>query len=945
MADASTRRLRVHLLGEVTAYAGDDELALGPRRQRAVLVLLAMRANHTVSRSELIDGVWGDAAPASAEGSVHTYIHVLRRALSPAGKDVLAWTGTGYQLALGPGDLDVDLVEAQLRRARERASAGDRSAAADLIGECLTLWRGVPLFGLPGPFIETARMRLTELRYELIEERADLMLASGRHREVISELGEAIPGEPFRERLRAQLMLALYRSGRQADALAEFDTTRRLFIDELGLEPSESLVDLHLRILRSDPRLDSTIEPEPRTLSAVPAQLPRAVPDFVGRADELQRMTDWCAEAQSNGQALLISAIDGAGGIGKTSLAVRFARQVAEEYPDGQLHLDLRGFDPNQPPLTPSDALGRLLWALGSPSQRPEVDLQSSTYRSLLSGKRMLILLDNAVSSEQVRDLLPGEPNCLVLITSRNRLGGLVARDGARRLTLGLLTEAEALELLRRAIGHQRIDDEAAEAAELVRLCGYLPLALRVAAEKISAKQDSSLRDLVDNLSAERSRLDTLDAGDDEMSSVRGVFSWSYRSLQPDSARTFRHLGLLRGPDIGVLAASALIDKPASETQHLLEQLTDQHLLEKAENRFGLHDLIKVYSGELVVREESQEERATAMLRLLEWYHQSLVAANLCISPGYSPVAAIAKEIAYDLPRFDARESVLAWCKIEAPNILALTQYAASIGEYEISWQLPWLMAFHYYSTGLLTEWIEILTIGLSSSERLPDPEPRARMLMVLSIANSRIGKNDAAVDYLERALSLVRGTDKLDLIAGLLANLASTLREMKEYRQGIRYAQEAYELAMKAKSDYHIAGALDSLCELYVESRQPEKALLYTDIGLKAARAIGAPLNEANLLVNLAHAHRDLGDTEAATRGYRTALDILEKVGNRYHQALALMGLAELHRREARYDQAMEQAQRALDIFVLLDGEEAQVARTFITALATEGAPSHDRG
>ncbi|UMP06990.1 NB-ARC domain-containing protein [Amycolatopsis sp. EV170708-02-1] len=663
------------------------------------------------------------------------------------------------------------------------------------------------------------------------------------------------------------------------------------------------------------------------------------MPYFVGRTGELQQLSGWRAAAESGGQALLISAIDGAGGIGKTSLALRFARQVAADYPDGQLYLDLRGFDPNRPPLTPSDALGQLLWALGSPSQRQGVDVQAAMYRSLLSGKRTLILLDNAISSEQVRDLLPGASNSLVLITSRNRLSGLVARDGARRLTLGLLTEGEALELLRMAVGRQRIAAEVQQALTLARLCGYLPLALRVAAEKISAKQDSSLRDLVENLSAERSRLDALDVDDDEMSSIRGVFSWSYKSLDPELARAFRYLGLLRGPDIGLLAVSALIDRPVHDAEDLVTKLSDQHLLEREGDRFSFHDLVKVYASELVTRHDTHEERVAVTRRLAVWYHQSLISANLCVTPDYEPVRAKVKKIHHELPKFDTRESALAWCKVEAPNILILTQHAADLGDHETAWQLPWLMAFHYYSTGLLTEWIKILTIGLASAEQLADPEPRVRMLMALSIANSRTGRNETAVSCLKQGLSLVRRTENLELTAALLANLGSTLREMKQYLQGITYAHEAFELAVSVGSEYLKAGSLDSLCELYVESGQPRKALRYGGIGLEAARASGATMNESNILVNLAHAHRDVGDTVAAMRGYKEALDLFEEIGNRYHEALALLGIAELHRREMCYEQARENAQRALDIFVLLDGEEAEVARVFLSALSEESA------
>ncbi|ANN15938.1 transcriptional regulator, SARP family protein [Amycolatopsis orientalis] len=929
----------IELLGEVKAQAGDHEIVLGPPRQRAVLAILALRANQTVSRAQLIDGVWGDAAPASVEGSVHTYIHGLRRALSIADDVVLTRSGAGYQLAVGEHELDVSVVESQLSDARELARAGRGSAAADLIGRCLALWRGNPLSGLPGPFAESERVRLSELRYQLVEERAELMLACGRHRELISELCEAVEAAPFREGLRAQLMLALYRSGRRADALTEFEAARRVLADELGLDPGPALTDLHLRILRSEPELDTPTETPARTRSPVPAQLPHEAPDFIGRTEELDQLEQWCSTTRASGKALVISAIDGAGGIGKTTLAVRFARTVLENYPDGQLYLDLRGFDPNRAPLSTSDALGHLLWALGSARRRSEPDALASMYRTLLSDKRVLILLDNAVSTEQVRDLLPGTSNSLVLVTSRNRLSGLVARDGARRLTLGLLTEAEALELLRNTIGGQRVDDEVTYAAELVRLCGYLPLALRVAAEKISGDPDTSLRELVENLHAVQDRLDNLHVDDDEMTSVRSVISWSYTTLDTESARAFRLLGLVRAPRIDVHAAAALIDRPLTETSEILHALSEQHLLEPDANRYGFHDLIKVYAGEMAEIGETAEMRRRASRELMVWYLHAMRAALLRLIKDYPLPALRIPPSAHSLPEFETRESALTWYEYETKNIVALIEHAAELGEHELVWQLAWCTYNSFYSTGLMSEWIQLLTIALASTEKLPNPGARARILMFLGIGNSRLGRNDLAVAHLKRGLAAVREIDNSHLHSSMLANLASTLREMKRYEEGIAYALEAVELTTHESSHYQKAGCIDSLCELYVESGRPEQALPYAEIGLRAARACDAVLLEANMMVNVAHAYRDMGDSSKAMHEYEATLELCRRLGDRYHEALALLGTAELHRRANRYPPARKFALLALDIFVELDGEEADVARELLSSLDAEAA------
>ncbi|WP_410586404.1 BTAD domain-containing putative transcriptional regulator [Amycolatopsis sp. lyj-23] len=923
--------VQVDLLGEVRVRVAGGELAVGPPRQRAVLAVLALRAGATVSRSELIDGVWGESAPASVEGSVHTYIHGLRRVLSATGGEMLVRTGAGYRLVLEPAAVDVTAVELGVRRARELAGTGENAAAVRVLDECLGLWRGVPLAGVPGPLAEAERVRLTELRYQLVEERADLMLALRRHRELVAELGEAVLAEPFRERLRALLMLALYRSGRRAEALAEFDTARRLLVAELGLDPGAELAELHARILRADPELEAPIT---RPASVAPAQLPHEVADFVGRSHELAQLEEWNAAVGTRGRALIISAVDGFGGVGKTSLAVRFARQVAKFYPDGQLYLNLRGFDPHRTPLTVQEALAQLLWSLGAGGRRQELDAQVAIYRTLLSDKQMLILLDNAASAEQVRELLPGPSNSLVLVTSRNRLSGLVVREGAHRLTLGLLSEAEAIQLLRASVGGRRVGSEPEQAAALARLCGYLPLALRIAAEKISSDPEASLQDLVENLTVERDRLDALDVGDDDMSSVRAVFSWSYHSLDPEVARAFRYLGVLPGQDIGVEAAAAALDRSPGEAAKLLAVLCEQNLLEREGDRYGFHDLVRVYAAELGDHVDSADERSAASRRLLSWYVYTLRAAYSCIMPHDRIFPLDLPEVVHELPVFATGDDAYAWCQLEAANIRALMQCAAELGEHEAAWQMAWYMYNHYYSAGLVTEWLEVLRIALRSAEQRDGVVPRLRILNHISIANSRLGRNDIAARTLEEALAIAGGTDNDSLRIGLLVNLSSTLREAKQYDQGIVRAREGVQLALKVGGPYEKAGSFDALCELYVESQRPAEALECGRAGLDAARAAGNDLLAANILVNLGHAHRDLGNMADAVAEYETALELCVRLGDRYHEALARFGMAELHRRNSRFVEAREQARRALDIFLRLDGEEAGVAQAFLASL-----------
>nr|WP_276307337.1 AfsR/SARP family transcriptional regulator [Amycolatopsis antarctica] len=938
MRDTDRGSLWVELLGEVRAWSDGRGVSLGPPKQRALFAMLALRNGRIVTNSEIVDALWGDAPPTSAQGIIHTYVSGLRRALEEVGATgLLVRTRGAYVLQATDEQTDVAVMEAGVAEAR-RMAPGAPEQAAKMLQECLRRWQGVTLSGASGPLAEAERGRLELLRLRLVEEHAGLLLGSGNHREAIDELDTAVRSEPLRESLRGQLMLALYRSGRQAEALAVFEDGRRVLLEELGIAPGAELVALHDGILSSDPGLlnpASKAGAAPRQTVA-PAQLPHTVPDFVGRADELAVLDQWHSPSARGASALVVSAIDGAGGIGKTTLAVHFAREVMADHPDGQLFVNLRGFDPSRPPLTTPEALTQLLRGLGVTTQPDTVDAQVALYRSLLADRNVLIMLDNAVSADQVRDLLPGTSNSLVLVTSRSRLGGLVVRDGARRLTLGLLSPAESFALLRQLVGDRRIDDAPAATATLAQLCGYLPLALRIIGVLVSMRPASALDELAAELAATQNRLDSLSVDDDEMSSVRGVLSWSYQSLKPQLASTFRLLGLHPGPEFGVEAAAVLAGIPVAEAVTVLRGLSGQHLLEQpGEDRYRFHDLVRLYSRELAEQHDSPEVRHQASWRLMVWYLHGAVAAAGLREPGANRGAPVPLPVGMTAMTFDNAESASAWQAHEAPNILALTEQAAELGFDEIAWQLSLRMYSHYYSTGLLTEWIRLLSTGLSAAERHNAQEPQVRLLNQLSIANSRIGNNTTAVHQLEQGLSLLSDTGDDTLRATTLGNLASTLREMGRYDEGLPYALKAVTIAQRSGLPYFEAGTLDVACQLYVELGQPEKALIFGRAGLAVARTIKLTLTEANLLVNVGHAYRDLGQFDRAIAEYENALSFCRSIGDRYHEGLCLLGLARENRRRTREDLARSQAEQALEIFVEIDAEEAGVASDFLRALA----------
>jgi len=454
--------LLVRLLGPVRAWRGGRELELGGPQRQAVLGLLALRANQAVSRSELIDGIWGEDPPPSAVNALHVHVAGLRRALEPnrasraPGQFLLA-DGPGYSLRLEPGQLDAQVFTRHLDAARASRAAGDLSAAARSFDAALRLWQAAPLSGVPGPWAEIERVRLSEMRLTAIEERAEVMLVLGRAAPTATELTGLVREYPLREALRGRLMLALYQCGRQADALAAFADGRRILAEELGLEPGPGLRRVHEQILAADPALGPPAAAAPRAspehIWAAPAQLPGDVDAFTGRVGELAALDKLAAVTgppggtgqAGAGPAPTVICVSGTADVGKTALAVHWARRVRATFPDGQLYVNLRGYDPGQP-VPAGDALAGFLRALGVPGQDipRDVDERAAAYRTLLDDRRILVMLDNASAVEQVRPLLPGSPSSLVLVTSRDSLAGLVARHGARRLDLDRLPPQDA---------------------------------------------------------------------------------------------------------------------------------------------------------------------------------------------------------------------------------------------------------------------------------------------------------------------------------------------------------------------------------------------------------------------------------------------------------------------------------------------------------------------
>ncbi|EST39464.1 hypothetical protein N566_01835, partial [Streptomycetaceae bacterium MP113-05] len=634
--------LRFAVLGPVLAWRGEAQLATGSPQQKALLAALLLHSGRTATAERLIDGLWGEEPPDQAKAAVRTYASRLRKALGPEAEHLVSESG-GYALRVreAGAQLDLDVAAEYAERAERAEAAGDPDAARRLYDAALEQWTGESLAHVPGPYAQTQRTRLEEWRLGLTEHGLGLDLKVGCHTEAVSELTALTAAHPLRERLRELLMLALYRSGRQAEALAVYADTRRLLADELGVDPCPELAELQRRILEADEDL-TLPEGGPaesgtgREISR-PAQLPATVPDFTGRAGLVAELGEELGTAE--GTVMAVSAVAGIGGVGKTALAVHVAHATREHFPDGQLYVDLQGAGPAA--ADPEAVLGAFLRALGTPDAAvPDgVEERAALFRSRLAGRRVLALLDNARDAAQVRPLLPGAEGCAALITSRTRMVDLA---GAHLVDLDVMSPEEAMTLFTRIVGRDRVESERQAAMDVVAACGFLPLAIRIAAARLAARRTWTVSVLASKLADERRRLDELQAGDQ---AVKATFELGYSQLDSGQAHAFRLLGLADGPDISLHAAAALLALGPDDAEDVLESLVDTSLLESAApGRYRFHDLVRLYARQCAERDEQSAcRREAALSRLLDFYLATAAGVYALDQPGERLVDHLAK--------------------------------------------------------------------------------------------------------------------------------------------------------------------------------------------------------------------------------------------------------------------------------------------------------------
>ncbi|AKZ56355.1 Regulatory protein AfsR [Streptomyces ambofaciens ATCC 23877] len=903
--------LRFGVLGPVRAWRGDEPLATGSPQQRALLAALLLREGRTATAAELIDALWGEEPPSQALAAVRTYASRLRKILDPG---VLVSESGGYAVR-GLDDGASDLAQAQdLAAAAEKArGAGDLCHARDVLRRALALWDGEVLAGVPGPYAEAQRVRLEEWRLQLLETRLDMDLEQGCHAEAVSELTALTAAHPLRERLRELLMLALYRSGRQAEALAVYADTRRLLADELGVDPRPGLQELQARILRADPGLAEPSAPAAETSVAPvrPAQLPATVPDFTGRASFVRELSGVLASASGHGAAgpvMAVSALAGIGGVGKTTLAVHVAHQARAAFPDGQLYVDLQGAGGRS--AEPETVLGSFLRALGTADSAVPDSLaeRAALYRSVLDGRRVLVLLDNARDAAQVRPLLPGTEGCAALVTSRVRMVDLA---GAHLVDLDVMSPDEALALFTRIVGEERVSSERESALDVVGACGFLPLAIRIAASRLAARRTWTVSVLAAKLADERRRLDELQAGD---LAVKATFELGYGQLEPAQARAFRLLGLADGPDISLAAAAAVLDLPAEDTEELLESLVDTSLLESAApGRYRLHDLVRLYARACAERDEHPpSERGAALSRLLDFYLATAAAVYAIERPGDRLVDGL-EPTAYPGLTFTEGPAALDWLYSEASPLLACVRQSAGTDRLRRAVDLLWA-AKDLAESGADSRQYETTARAMcDATEAAGDRRAQGRARTTLTNVLLVSGRIQQAAEQAETAMSLAEVERDSTAVSWVANDRGLISLHQGRYADGRIFLEQAIEGYRAADNRAGEALSLCNLSRAHLGMGNTAKAVAIAHRGLTAQLDIGRTMRLANGHFTLGIALTAADRHGEALDQFADALRIFESHRQRLWQGTTNFRIAEVHLAAHRPAQAARHAEQAL--------------------------------
>jgi DNA-binding SARP family transcriptional activator len=934
--------LRVQVLGEVRAWREGDPIALGPASRRAVLGLLALSGGQPLSRLELVAGMWNGRPPRSAVNVLQTHVKHLRRLLEPgraAGRDgnVLRRVGDGYALDI-PG-CAVDLLEfrADLAAAAIHRREGRLDEAAKALELALSRWQGPPLADVPALARHPKLIALAEERQSALGRYAEVMIAAGRAADVIAVLEEEAAARPLDEAAHARLMLAYHGAGRRDQAFATYHATRRRLADDLGVDPGSDLVAVYAELLHDAPPAVTaqvvTTGGVPVVTEApaatIPAQLIADLPVFVGRSAELSLL-----DSAVSSRVVVLS---GPAGMGKTSLAVHWAHRASRQFPDGQLYVNLRGFHPAGAAMDPMDALWAFLDALGVPPEQipADLDARSALYRSKLASKRVLVVLDNAVNAAQVRPLLPGGGACLAVVTSRNRLAGLVAAEGARLISLNPLSTSEARGLLVHRIGADRAATEPEAVLEIVHRCAGLPLALAIVVARAAIEDGQPLQTYADELRPSGERLSALTAGDSS-TDLREVFSWSYHALRELPAWLFRLLGLHPGQDISAAAAASLAGQPLPEIRAALTELVSASLVViGVPGRYSLHDLVREYAAELAQQSDPPARRRAAGRRIVAHYLHTGYAADRLLNPERDPIelSALPPGVTPE-PMADSLQAI-AWFSAEHAVLLAVFDHAVAAGWNEQTWQLAWTMWTFLDRQGHWLELVSTQQAAIAAAGRAVSCGAQADAHRLLARAYTRLSRIEDARTQLLDALELYERIGNRTGQANVHLNMTLVYERQDDYAKALEHARTSFVFFAMDGDRAGQTRARSSVGWYHALLGDHARALVNCRAALAEMQALGDRRGQAPIWDSLGYSHHKLGHHARAVACFKQAVEIYSTVGDRHVEGMVLAHLAEAQQAWGKKRQARAVWRRAVAILAELDPPAAQRLRDTLVSLA----------
>lgn len=924
--------MEFRLLGPVEVWAEGRRLDAGQPRQRCVLAALLADPGRLVGWETLVERVYGEMPMDAARKSLYSHIARLRRMLAGAGSRALVYRTGGYELDIEPECVDLHRFRRLVTGARE-PDLSDTQRVAQL-REAIDLWRGDALAGLDGLWAARSREGWRRQYLDAVLTWADAETRLGNPAIVIAPLSELLGEFPLVEPVTAGLMRALHAAGDTERALRSYAATRQRLVEVLGVDPAAELRELHVQILRGPVHAGATEQELPQHGSRqIPAQLPSDIPGFVGRAEELARFAAVHASA-ADSSASVILAVLGTAGVGKTTLAVHWAHMVKQRFPDGQLYVNLRGFDPGGTATTPSEAIRGFLDAFAVAPQRipAGLDAQAGLYRSLLAGRRVLIMLDNARDSEQVRPLLPGTPGCVAVVTSRSDLSGLISTECAYPITLDVMSPEEARQLLATRIGPGPVAAEPEAVNEIATRCARLPLALAIVAARAATHPSFPLRALAAQMSDASESLDAL-AGRDPAIDVRAVFSWSYRTLSAAAALLFRQLSIHPGPDIGAAAAASLAAVPVKNALALLTELASVHLVvEHAPGRFTFHDLLRAYAGDLANSEDREADRHAALHRVLDHYLHAAHTADRLLHPNRDPIVLDPPEPGVIVRPIRDGAAALAWFATEHRTLLAAVGQAAVSGLDAHAWRIAWSLDTYLGRRGHWHDWADSQRIALEAAGRLPNATSRAAAQAHahrgIGGAYIWLGRYDEAHTHLRCALELSAELGLHTDRAHLYVDIGWMFERQDRHYEAIDSATKALELYVAAGRQAGQARALNAIGWSHALLGNHQQSISHCRQALRLLQEIGDRPGEAHTWDSLGYAHHHDGDHVVAVSCYEHAIAIFRDLGDKYYEADTLIRLGDTHRARGVLPATRASWQLALEILERLEHPDAKQVR-----------------